>query len=297
MAPASSAQQKSLIAQFVTLTGASDRQASRYLRQAGYKINDAVDSFFASGNEPKGVSPVETKLENLFNSLRGEPPFQQANFNQPTLATNRSCIDEENDDADKLEISSTMDYLGGKLQVDLENAELLVILELLQAPNVGEITRRGFVDGWKAAGVGAAHQEHAAHVRKLISSLSSDLVLFKRVYRYTFVVGRDQDQKALSLENALIYWGMLFAPPGREWKTKKHDWFELWKQFLDEKWTRSVNRDMWNMTLEFALKTTADESLSFWNEDGAWPSVIDDFVLWSRDKVLEKSESMDTSNA
>ncbi|RCI16371.1 hypothetical protein L249_2459 [Ophiocordyceps polyrhachis-furcata BCC 54312] len=269
MAPASSAQQKSLIAQFVALTGASDRQASRYLRLAGNKINDAVDS---------RVPLPPPILNNL-------PPCQlQPLTNQVT--------DEENDEADKLEVNSTMDYLGSKLKVNLENAELLVILELLQAPSVGEISRRGFVDGWKAAGVGAAYQEHAAHVRRLISSLSSDLALFKRVYRYTFVVGRDQDQKSLSVENALIYWGMLFAPPGRAWKTKMHDWFELWKRFLEEKWTRSVNKDMWNMTLEFALKSTADESLSFWNEDGAWPTVIDDFVMWSRDKVAGKSESV-----
>ncbi|PFH62279.1 hypothetical protein XA68_14274 [Ophiocordyceps unilateralis] len=275
MAPASNSQHKVLVAQFVALTGASDRQAARYLRLAGNKINEAVDSFFASGNEPKGPSSIDTKLDNLFNSLR----------------------DEENDEKDKLEITSTMEYLGSKLKVNLENAELLVVLELLQAPNVGEITRRGFVDGWKVSGAGAAHQEHAAHVRRLVQSLSSDPAFFKRIYRYTFVVGRDQDQKALSLENALVYWSMLFAPPGRAWKTKKHDWLELWKEFLNDKWTRSVNRDMWNMTLEFALKTRTDESLSFWSEDGAWPSVIDDFVLWSRERLGSKAESMDTDDA
>ncbi|RDA82687.1 hypothetical protein CP532_6344 [Ophiocordyceps camponoti-leonardi (nom. inval.)] len=270
MAPATSAQQKSLVAEFVALTGASDRQASRYLRLAGYKINDAVDSRVL----PSSLRPLP--VEHVPNGLG---------------------TDEKNDDADKLDVHSTMDYLDSKMKVNLENAELLVILELLQAPSVGEISRRGFVDGWKAAGAGAAYQEHTAHVRRLTSSLSSDLALFKRVYRYTFVVGRDQDQKALSLENALIYWGMLFAPPGREWKTKNHDWFELWKHFLEEKWTRSVNKDMWNMTLEFALKSTADESLSFWNEDGAWPSVIDDFVIWSREKVAGKSEPMDMEDA
>ena len=77
------------------------------------------------------------------------------------------------------------------------------------------------------------------------------------------------------------------------WKTANHDWLELWKTFLNEKWTRSVNKDMWNMTLEFALKTLSDESLSFWNEDGAWPSVIDDFVEWCKEKGIGKAESMD----
>jgi DCN1-like protein 1/2 len=107
------------------------------------------------------------------------------------------------------------------------------------------------------------------------------------------VAGRERDQKALSLENAVIYWTMLFSPPGMQWETERHDWLDLWKTFLGEKWTRSVNKDMWNMTLEFALKSMVDETLSFWNEDGAWPSVIDDFVEWCRSKGIGKAEQMD----
>lgn len=45
-----------------------------------------------------------------------------------------------------------MEYLGTRLKISLENAELFVILELLQAPSVGEITRKGYIDGWKASG-------------------------------------------------------------------------------------------------------------------------------------------------
>lgn len=130
-------------------------------------------------------------------------------------------------------------------------------------------------------------------MRKLKASLSTDVALFKKVYRYTFVAGRERDQKSLSLENALIYWSMLFTPPGMPWKTSNYDWLDLWKTFLTENWARSVNKDMWNMTLEFARKTLADETLSFWTEDGAWPSVIDDFVEWCRAKGIGKSESMD----
>lgn len=45
-----------------------------------------------------------------------------------------------------------MSYLSNHLGISLENAELFVALELLQAPSVGEITRKGFVDGWKVTG-------------------------------------------------------------------------------------------------------------------------------------------------
>jgi DCN1-like protein 1/2 len=50
-----------------------------------------------------------------------------------------------------MELESTMDYLSNKLGISLENAELFVVQELLQAPSVGEITRKGYVEGWKSA--------------------------------------------------------------------------------------------------------------------------------------------------
>ncbi|PKS13345.1 hypothetical protein jhhlp_000116 [Lomentospora prolificans] len=175
-----------------------------------------------------------------------------------------------------------MNYLQN-LDVNLENASLFVALELFQAPSIGEITRKGFVDGWKNSGVTVTQEGCAAHIQSLVSSLSHNPAYFKQVYRYAFVVGKEADQRALSLENALVFWPMLFTSPGMEWKTASYDWLDLWTSFLKEKWTRSVNRDMWNMTLEFALRTMSDETLSFWSEDGAWPSVIDDFVAWCRD--------------
>ncbi|KAG5929525.1 hypothetical protein E4U42_005552 [Claviceps africana] len=269
MPPSSSSQQKALVAQFVGITGASERQATKYLRSTGYKIDEAVNAFYSS-NDARGPSPVESQLDALFNSLR----------------------DDSSDDKDKMELESTMSYLDSKLNVNIENAELFIALEIVQAPNVGEIHRRGFVEGWKATGAGTSNQEHAAHIKYLSSTLSKTPALFKKVYRYAFIAGREADQKALVLENAIVYWGMLFSPPGMVWKSQNHDWLELWKTFLDEKWTRSVNKDMWNMTLEFAIKSMADETLSFWNEDGAWPSVIDDFVHWCHAKGIGKSEAM-----
>ncbi|KAH6893302.1 Cullin binding-domain-containing protein [Thelonectria olida] len=226
--------------------------------------------YYASNSDSKGPSPLETKLESLFAELQ-----------------------DASDEKDQLGIDTTMTYLTSKLNVNIENAELLLALEIVQAPTVGVVTKKGYVDGWKSTGVGASHQEHATHIRKLTSNLSTDSNLFKKVYKYTFVLGRENDQKALTLENALIYWDILFSDPGVIWKSKNHNWLDLWKKFLGEKWTRSVNRDMWNMTLEFARKSMADETLSFWNEDGAWPSVIDDFVEWCQEKGIGKTDGMD----
>jgi hypothetical protein len=58
-------------------------------------------------------------------------------------------LDDSNDTKDRLELTSTMNYLTTDLKVNIENAELFVVLELLQAPSIGEISRKGYVEGWK----------------------------------------------------------------------------------------------------------------------------------------------------
>lgn len=41
-----------------------------------------------------------------------------------------------------------MGYLTS-LGLNPESGEVFVALELVQAPSLGEITRQGFIDGWK----------------------------------------------------------------------------------------------------------------------------------------------------
>ncbi|KAI0010213.1 DUF298-domain-containing protein [Xylariaceae sp. FL0662B] len=263
MPPQSSAQ-KAAVANFVSITGATERTATKFLKNTGYKINEAVDSYFQSSASTSSGHNKELQLNKLFDSLRNDAE----------------------DPRDALGADSSMKYLQN-IGVDLEGASLFVAMELVQAPSIGEITRQGFVTGWRASGADAKLEAQKQHFRRLIDSLARDRDLFRRVYRYTFIVGKEPDQRALSLENAIVYWEMLFKKPGQRWIGHETgvDYLTEWVTFLREKWTRSVSRDMWNQTFEFAIKSAQDETLSFWSEDGAWPGVIDDFVAWYKRKV------------
>ncbi len=55
------------------------------------------------------------------------------------------------DAKDTLGADSTMSYLQ-HLGANIEDASLFIVLEIVQAPSIGEITREGFVQGWKATG-------------------------------------------------------------------------------------------------------------------------------------------------
>ncbi|CAJ2506798.1 Uu.00g079840.m01.CDS01 [Anthostomella pinea] len=265
MPPQSSAQ-KAAIASFVSITGASERIATRFLKNAAYKLDAAIDTYFqstgSSGAGSASVANKEAQLTKAFDSLRND----------------------KEDTKDVLGADSSMKYLQS-LGVNIEDASLFIAMELFQAPSIGEIPRAGFVNGWKEAGVDAKPEAQKAHFRRLIASMPKDRELFRKVYRYTFVVGKEGDQRSLTLDNSIIYWDMLFKEPGQAWVGQSGTkWLDEWSTFLRENWERSVNRDMWNQTLEFALKSIEDESLGFWNEDGAWPGVIDDFVAWYKRK-------------
>ncbi|KAJ2971061.1 hypothetical protein NUW58_g9524 [Xylaria curta] len=223
--------------------------------------------FFLASSSGSGIGPGtvnrETQLNQLFDSLRNE----------------------QEDGKDSLGADSAMSYLQS-IGVGLEDASLFLAVELLQAPSIGEIPRAGFVDGWKEAGVEARTDAQAAHLKYLAGLMTRDRDLFRKVYRHAFVAGKEGEQRALSLEMALLYWDTLFSKPGQKWvgSSTKINWLDEWRSFLQETWKRSVNRDMWNQTLEFAFKSIDDESLSFWSEDGAWPGVIDGFVAWYKRK-------------
>ncbi|KAI1811286.1 DUF298-domain-containing protein [Poronia punctata] len=258
MAPQTSAQ-KGAVTSFVAVTGASEKVALKFLKSSSYKVNEALDAYYRAASG-QGTASGD-RLNQQFDRLR----------------TAR--------DNDTLGADSSMEYLQA-IGVGLEDASLFVAVELLQAPSIGQITRTGFVNGWRQVGADADVESQAAYLKRLTGSLATDRDLFRKVYRYSFLAGKEKDQKALALDMALVYWETLFKKPGPGWvgASTKIDWFQEWKEFLAANWKRSVNRDMWNQTLEFAFKSVDDETLSFWSEDGAWPGVIDEFVAWYRRK-------------
>lgn len=101
---------------------------------------------------------------------------------------------------------------------------------------------------------------------------------FKSIYKHTFIIARAPGQKSVALEAAIEYWRLLLSAPSVSWSTSSTPWLEWWIEFCEERWKKSVNKDMWDQTLTFVDKTLADESMSWWSEDSAWPGVIDEFV-------------------
>jgi DCN1-like protein 1/2 len=129
---------------------------------------------------------------------------------------------------------------------------------------------------------------------QLTTSGTGPTSLFKKVYKHTFIIAKPAGQKAVPLEDAIQYWSLLFTPPGLAWNTASTPWFDWYIEYLNKKWNKTVNRDMWNMTYEFFQKSKDDETMSWWDESGAWPGVLDDFVIFVKEK-REEGGKMDTA--
>lgn len=74
-----------------------------------------------------------------------------SNPSAATKAALNKLFDKYREDAagepDLVGVDGTMSYLQ-QLEVDLEGLDSLAVLEVIQAPTMGEITREGFVNGW-----------------------------------------------------------------------------------------------------------------------------------------------------
>jgi DCN1-like protein 1/2 len=59
--------------------------------------------------------------------------------------------DPSEDPADKIGAEGSMQYLE-QLDVGIDDASMFLALQVLQAENIGELTKEGFVKGWREAG-------------------------------------------------------------------------------------------------------------------------------------------------
>ncbi|WPJ63844.1 hypothetical protein SMAC4_02077 [Sordaria macrospora] len=286
----STATQRQRVAQFVAVTNASKDSAQRYLRNANYNVELAANLYMNDRERKRGPDDA---LNQLFDRLISDEDRTTAGAGKPV---------------DAIGAESAQAYISS-MGANIENFEAFVVLEIVRADSIGQISRQGFVEGWTAVyleqRIPADPTAHRNYVQMCIQNLPQNPAYFKKVYQFAFGLGKAEPaQKALEKDVALVFWDLFLGtaessdtgvPGPRPWKSQNVDWLGAWKRFLAEKWTRSVNKDMWNQTLAFAEKTLVDETLGFWNEDQAWPGVIDDFVLWCREEGIAKAPAPGTA--
>ncbi|KAL1840003.1 hypothetical protein VTJ49DRAFT_920 [Mycothermus thermophilus] len=268
--------------------------------------------------QSKSKANLKVQAARYFADKQGDDGPSQANLNSLKTQLGKlfdELVPESEKGADAIGAEGCQAYIQ-RLGADPETYEMFVVLETVQAESIGNITRSGFVEGWAkvasetGGAVGADWNSQKRHIRSRIAAVSSDPNYFKTLYDFAFRIGREPGQKALDMAYALAFWSVLFAPTMNSWRSANVDWLASWSEFLKEKYgvvrsdgdddeevveyKRTVSRDLWSQTRLFAAKTLQDETLGFWSEDQAWPGMIDEFVVWAKEKgIVPQADRME----
>ncbi|XP_031550374.1 DCN1-like protein 4 isoform X2 [Actinia tenebrosa] len=165
------------------------------------------------------------------------------------------------------------------LAVDPENVVMLVVAWKLQAETLGYFK----FNEW-SKGMGNMECDSTAKLQARLSSLTTilrDNPTFKKIYRYAFDFCRNHEQRTLDIDTAMA---MLKVLLNGKWSLIDH-----FLEFMQQSKYKVINRDQWCNVLEFSRSISTD--LSNYDEDGAWPVLMDEFVEWYRTKYQNTEAS------
>jgi len=165
------------------------------------------------------------------------------------------------------------------LSVNPEDPVTLVLAWKMGAEQMGYFSRKEWMKGLQDLQCDSLVKLRSKldYLRNLLYETHT----FKDIYRYAFDFCKEKDQRSLDMETARAMMKILLHGI-RKWAL-----FPFFDTFLSESKYKVINKDQWSNVLEFSR--TVSNDLSNYDEDGAWPVMLDEFVDWFRKKLAAQA--------
>jgi DCN1-like protein 1/2 len=190
-------------------------------------------------------------------------PSVQDDFNAQHLA---QLFDRYVDATDSISIEGTETYCSD-LGIEPTEAVFISLSMFLGALRMGEFTRKEFIGAWSDVRCDTLDKMKVQVEvwKKELEDVNGEG--FKSVYGYAYKLLLNENQKTLTAEVAVALWELLLE--------NKYANLDAWVAFVNDR-GRGVSKDTWNLFLEFIK--TVNEDMSNYDENDAWPVLIDEFV-------------------
>tara|TARA_B110001452_G_scaffold35089_1_gene27032 strand:+ start:328 stop:1101 length:774 start_codon:yes stop_codon:yes gene_type:complete len=246
--------QKAKAKQFCVFTGANERAAVELLTIFSWNLDAAVDAYFTGGGAGLGGSsgPAvdSAKVAEVF-----------AKYKEP--------------DEDTVQISGTERFCTD-LGVDPSNPIMLIICWQMRAKTMCVFTLEEWTLGFTEMGV-----ESVDALKGKFDALRAkldDTDNYRNFYSWCFDFSKEPGHgvRTVPTEVACQMWQLTLgarhpAPVAR------------WLEFVQTKGIKVVTKDVWEMLLTFVTTVNQDDMADY-DDEGAWPVLIDDYVEWFREK-------------
>ena len=152
------------------------------------------------------------------------------------------------------------------LEVDISDLVVLVLSWQMGAKTMCTYTRDEFTTGVQRLGCGSIEK-----LKSHLPSLSAQLFdpdSFQDFYSYVYKYACEEGKKTIPTEEAIELWKLVL--------TDRFHFLDEWLAFVQTNAKEGISRDVWSQLAVFHKEIGDD--LSKFDEDGAWPVLIDEFV-------------------